>query len=209
MRRHVEALVMLVALVAPATAKPRLDPALLQIETMRGIRSVHVFLGGKKLTAIDVPPNGKLEVELPGTGLRELRLEYHRDDGSIEPDDGVLVALGPGITLKAIPAWGVRIVAQPEGARCGAVSGHRGDWYACDGRSLLPTRVRFMLVCAAPVAMASEHYYYLERANRESVVSKRFLPTLPGLYRAHFAKGRISISYKPDDCASARDVPSY
>lgn len=200
---------MLVALAAPAAAGPRREPAALEIEALEGMRRVHVFLGATKLAAIDVPVNGNVQVELPGTGLRKLRLEYVTKDGRIERGHGVLVALGPGVKVKATPTWGMRIVDEPDGARCGAVSGHRGDWYACDGHSLLPTSARFTLACAAPAAMASEHYFYLGRADRESVVSDSFLPTLPGLYRAHFANGKISISYKPDDCASARDVPAY
>lgn len=183
---------------ATASAKPAPEPATLEIE-MAAQADVRVFIGKKELKT-RVLPGGSREATLPGSGLQRLRIQYRREDGTTYVHDA-LVAVGPGVKVRAMEIWGHKIVARPEGKRCGAVSGHRGDWYLCDGYDVLPRDTAFRLECAAPAAMASEHYFVIEPHDPDSIVSASFLPTLPGLYRARYANGKISIRYEPDDCA--------
>jgi hypothetical protein len=202
--RHAVAIVIAVSLGAPASARPRRPAATLEIDPGQATR-VQVFLGKKELRAIDVLPDGHLQVALPGSGFQRLRIRYVRPDGASTHE--VLVPLGAGVKLLANETWGTEIVA-PHGARCGAVSGHPGPWFLCDGPTPLPAGgVTFALDCAAPVASADEGYYRIERADHDAVESATFVPALPGLYRAKYANGRITLRHEAHDCGDALPTP--
>ena len=46
-----------------------------------------------------------------------------------------------------------------------------------------------------------------DRSDDESVFGPELVPSLPGLYRARYQKGKITISYEASDCADAKPAP--
>jgi hypothetical protein len=144
-------------------------------------------------------------LRVPGFGFKRVEVTYENDGGAHR--SVMNIGFAPGVAVRLQDHNGAIDMAQPAGRRCGRVEGSDARWVLCDGPDVhIPVATTFDLRCANPVSSGRNHLFWIDDSRHPE--SPTFVPTLPGLYRARYRRGRISISYEPDDCADARPLGS-
>jgi hypothetical protein len=146
-------------------------------------------------------------VRVSGDGFKKVEVTYLLEGKASRVVQ--YIGFAPGVELKIQDHNGAIIVRQLPGPRCGRVDGTRQKWVLCEGIDLaLPVGTPFELDCSSSIDLGANHLFWIHRGDGDDSPpsSPVFVPTLPGLYSARYAAGRISISYTPSDCAGATSL---
>jgi hypothetical protein len=139
-------------------------------------------------------------VEVPASGFKKVEVTYEHEGRTSRTVQ--YIGFASGVIVQLQDHNGALVAAQIPGKRCARVEGSNQEWMLCDDVDRrIPIGKTFDLECSNPVDLGANNQFWINSEARPA--SADFVPTLPGLYRAHYQSGQISISYEPNDCAGS------